>query len=76
MSIEQDAEKGQIYLGDTQEERVIVLDKRGHFLHQYRLSGNMLKQLESLDVTEEPHVLYLIAENRLYAAAIPEFTAQ
>jgi len=76
MSIEQDAEKGQIYLGDPQNERVIVLDKRGRFLHQYRLSGNMLKQLESLDVTEKPHVLYLIAENRLYAAAIPEFTAQ
>ena len=76
MSIERDAERGQIYLGDPQNERVIVLDKRGHFLHQYRLSGNTLKQLESLAINEEPHVLYLIAENRLYAAAIPEFTGQ
>jgi hypothetical protein len=76
MVIEREPEKGQIYLGDPQNERVIVLDKRGHFLHQYRLPGDMLKQLESLEVNEEPHVLYLIAKNRLYAAAIPEFTGQ
>jgi len=74
--IERDPEKGQIYLGDPQNERVIVLNKRGHFLHQYRLPGDMLNQLESLEVNAEPHVLYLIAGNRLYAAAIPEFTGQ
>lgn len=74
--VERDPEKGQIYLGDPQNERVIVLDKRGHFLHQYRLPGDMLKQLESLEVTAEPHVLYLIAGNRLYAAPIPEFTGR
>lgn len=73
MDIEPDPENGRIYLGDPQSERVVVLDKRGHFLQQYRLPGNTLKQLEALTLSLDPHVLYLIADNGLYAAPIPQF---
>jgi hypothetical protein len=73
MAMEDDPEEGRIYLGDPQQERIVVLDKRGHYLHQYRLSGKALRHLEILDVSEEPHVLYFVADNHLYAAPIPEF---
>jgi len=73
--VEPDADKGQVYLGDPQRERIIVLDKRGNFMHQFRLPGDALKQLEALAITEEPHVLYMIAANRLYIAPIPDFVA-
>ncbi|MDY0019047.1 MAG: hypothetical protein RBT47_03510 [Anaerolineae bacterium] len=74
MAVEPDPETGRIYLGDPQHERIFALDKKGHFLYQYRLPNEALKHLEVLAVNETPHVLYLIAENRLYAAPIPEST--
>ncbi len=73
--VEPDADAGQVYLGDPQRERIIVLNKRGNFMHQFRLPGDALKQLEALAITEEPHVLYMIAANRLYSAPIPDFVA-
>ena len=76
LAVEPQTDSGMIYLGDPRQERIVVLDKRGDFKHQFRLSGEALRQLEALAVTETPHVLYLIADNRLYAAPIPEFVAQ
>jgi hypothetical protein len=73
MVIEKSVETGRIYLGDPQKERIIVLDKRGHFLHQFRLPGEALQQLETLAIDEARHVLYLVTGNRLYAATLPEF---
>jgi hypothetical protein len=75
MVIEKSPETGRIYLGDPQKERIVVLDKRGHFLHQFRLPGEALQQLESLAIDEARHVLYLVTENRLYAASLPEFVS-
>lgn len=75
LAVEPETDQGMIYLGDPRQERIVVLDKRGEFKHQFRLSGEALKQLEALAITETPHVLYLIADNRLYAAAIPDFVA-
>lgn len=75
MAVEPEADLGMIYLGDPRQERIVVLDKRGEFKHQFRLSGEALRQLEALAVNETPHVLYLIADNRLYAAPIPDFVA-
>lgn len=73
MTVEPQADTGMLYLGDPRQERILVLDKRGEFKHQFRLSGEALKQLEALAVNQTPHVLYLIAGNRLYAAPIPDF---
>lgn len=75
LAVEPQADRGMIYLGDPRQERIVVLDKRGEFKHQFRLSGEALRQLEALAVNEMPHVLYLIADNRLYAAPIPDFVA-
>lgn len=76
LAIEPDPEKGLLYLGDSQRERIVVLNKRGEFMHQFRLPGEELQQLEALAVSESPHILYLIAANRLYAAPLPEFVTQ
>ncbi|MGC9395371.1 MAG: hypothetical protein ACP5J4_10990 [Anaerolineae bacterium] len=76
LAVESQTDSGMIYLGDPQQERIVVLDKRGDFKHQFRLSDEALKQLEALAVSETPHVLYLIADNRLYAAPIPDFVAR
>ncbi|MFP4394116.1 MAG: hypothetical protein ACLFTI_02540 [Anaerolineales bacterium] len=65
-----------IYLGDAQNERIIVLNKRGEFLHQFRLPGEELARLEAIAVSEQPPVLYILAKNQLYAAPIPEFVSQ
>ncbi len=73
LTVEPETEQGMLYLGDPRQERIVVLDKRGEFKHQFRLSSQALRQLEALAVNENPHVLYLIADNRLYAAPIPDF---
>ncbi len=73
MVIESDFEAGRIYLGDSHRERIVVLDKKGHFLHQFRLIGETLRQLEALAIDEERRILYLVAANRLYAARLPQF---
>ncbi len=73
-TLESDLEAGHIYLGDPQRGRIVVLDKRGNFQHQFQLSGTtLLRNLEALAVDERTSVLYFIAENRLYAAPIPDF---
>jgi hypothetical protein len=76
MAVEEETDRGAIYVGDAQNERIIVLNKRGEFLHQFRLPGEELKRLEAITVTEQPPVLYILAENQLYAAPIPEFVSQ
>lgn len=73
MYVEPDPETGRIYLGDRQSERIMVLDKGGNYLHQFRVREGQLRQLEVLVVTQEPRVLYMIAANGLYAATLPEF---
>jgi hypothetical protein len=62
-------------LGDAQHQRIVVLDKRGNFMHQFRLPGEELQRLEAIAVNETPHILYLIADNRLFAAPLPDFVA-
>lgn len=73
MDVGADVDEGLIYLAETQKERIIVLDKRGEFVRQYRLPKGELRQLESLTVNQDTQVIYLIAENRLYTAPIPNF---
>ncbi len=73
MAIEDDPDQGLVYLADTQRERIIVLNKRGDFMHQYRLPKGEFERIETLTVHERPHVLYLIANNQLHAAPLPTF---
>lgn len=73
LAVEPDPDDGLIYLGDPQRARILVLNKRGEFTHQFRFPGDELKQLEALAVSERPPVLYLIAANRLYVAPLPNF---
>jgi len=76
MDIDQTADTGYIYLADTQQERIVVLDKRGEYMRQYRLTEDELQRIESLTVDRATRVAYLIAENRLYAALLPSLEAQ
>lgn len=73
MYVEPHPETGRIYLGDRQSERIVVLDKNGRYLHQFRTREGQLRQLEALAVSQEPRVLYMIAANGVYAATLPEF---
>jgi len=75
MSIDPRADNGHIYLADTQQERIIALNERGDFMHQYRLPRGELQRIESLAVTTNPDVLYVVAENQLLAAPLPDFGA-
>lgn len=70
MAVEADPDEGLVYLGDAQRGRIVMLDKRGNFLHQFRLPGEELQQLEAITVSESPNVLYLITANRVYAAKL------
>ena len=73
MALESDPEKGAVYFGDSRLERIVVVNKRGSLKHQFRLPRGGLRQIEALAVSEDPHVLFVIAENRLYAAKLPAF---
>ncbi len=73
MAIESDPDEGLVYFGDSRLERIVVVDKRGNLKHQFRLPRGGLRQIEALAVSEEPHVLLFVAENRLYAAKLPDF---
>ena len=81
LAMESDPENGLLYLGDTRRERIVALNKSGEFIHQFRLPGNELQRIEALTVSvnldEEQNIqtriLYFIAENRLYAARLPDF---
>lgn len=73
IAIEPDPEEGLVYLAETQRERIIVLDKRGEFVRQYKLPKGELKRIEALALDGSASTLYLIAENRLFAAPLPTF---
>ncbi len=73
MTMERDPTEGRFYLVDPEQERIAVLDKHGHFLHQYRLEGEALRSTEAIAVGEEPYVLYLLMKDGLYAAPFPTF---
>ena len=76
MGIGPNVDDGLIYLAETQRERIIVLDKRGEFVRQYQLPKGELRRIESITVAQETQVIYLIAQNRLYAAPLPGFEVQ
>lgn len=64
---------GPIYLADPRQEFIVVLDRRGAFRHQFRLPGHLGRTLETLCVTPDGKQVYLVAENKLYLAPLPDF---
>ncbi|MEA3309545.1 MAG: hypothetical protein U9Q70_08560 [Chloroflexota bacterium] len=76
MSVDTTSTEGLIYLGDPQRESIVAFNKEGQFQHQFRVMDKVLRSLEALANSKEPNVLYLIADNQLYAAPLPSFTAQ
>jgi hypothetical protein len=71
ITAEPDGESGYVYLADPAQERIVVLDKQGNFVHQYRFPKGEIKHVESLTVSYTPRrVLYLIADNSLYTAPL------
>ncbi len=64
---------GEIYLADPRQELIVVLDRKGTFRHQFRLPGHMGRSLEALAVSPDGKTLYLVAENKLYQAPLPDF---
>lgn len=75
MAIEPAPDAGNIYLVDPEHESIVVVDKRGTYLHQFRLPKRDLRTLEALAVSMEPHILYFVAENQLFATPIPTFAS-
>jgi hypothetical protein len=81
LAVEPDAENGLLYLGDARRERIVALNKLGEFMHQFRLPGDELQRIEALTISlvydeeldMQTRLLYFIAENRLYAAPLPDF---
>lgn len=71
MAVDPDTESGYVYLADPVRERILVLDKQGVFVHQYRFPRGDIKRIEALTVSSDPRILYLIADNYLYSAPLP-----
>ena len=76
MSISNNTEEGLIYLGDPKHECIVAINKEGEFQHKFRVIDKTLRSLAAMTSSTEPDVLYLIANNHLYAAPLPNFTAQ
>ena len=70
-AVDPDADAGFLYLGDARNRQIVVLDKSGTVKYRYRAPGDELLHLEALAIGENPHVLYFVAGNRLYAAPLP-----
>ncbi len=71
MVVEGDQESGALYVADAGAERIVVLDKNGGFISQFRADQDLLNGLESLDIDEDNRVLYLSANGRLYSMPLP-----
>ncbi len=76
MTVERDPDNGLVYLADSQQQRIMVLNKRGQYVRQYRLPRGDLNRIEALAVSPTADTIYMIAENKLTAAPLPTFTAQ
>lgn len=64
---------GAVCLADARQELIVVLNRKGQFRHQFRLPGHMGRSLEALALAPDGKTVYLVAENKLYAAPLPDF---
>jgi hypothetical protein len=71
MTVQGGPDKGLVYLADSQQQRIMALNKRGQYVLQYRLPRGDLHRIEALAVGPESDIMYLIAENQLLVAPLP-----
>ncbi len=64
---------GAVFLADKKLELIVMLDRKGAAHHHFRLPGHLGRSLECLAPAPDGKTLYLVAENKLYAAPLPEF---
>jgi hypothetical protein len=68
---EGDAEQGALYLADAGAESIVALDKSGRFLYQIKAEPGLLADLEDLAIEKTSRTLYVLANDTLYAMALP-----
>jgi hypothetical protein len=62
---------GALYVADAGTRSIVVLTKGGEFIHQIRAEGDAFVNLEALAIEEDSRTLFVIANGRLYAMALP-----
>jgi hypothetical protein len=72
---EGDMTGGALYVADAATQSIIALTKGGEFLHQIRASDEAFANLEALAIDEDSRTLFVLANGRLYALALPSVPA-
>jgi len=74
---EGDVDGGALYVGDAETQSIVALTKDGRFLFQIQApfsepaGSEALAGIEALAIEEESRTLYVVAQGRLYALALP-----
>jgi hypothetical protein len=68
---EGDAASGALYVADAGAQSIVALTKTGAFIHQIQADGDALSNLEALAIEMDSRTLYVLANGRLYAVALP-----
>jgi hypothetical protein len=68
---EGDMESGALYVADADEQSIIALTKDGEFIHQIKADGDAFVNLEALAIEEDSRTLFILANGRLHALALP-----
>jgi hypothetical protein len=72
---EGDMTGGALYVADAHTRSIIALTKSGEFLHQIRADDEVFANLEALAIDEDSRTLFVLANGRLYALALPAVPA-
>jgi hypothetical protein len=68
---EGDTTSGALYVADADAQSIVALTKSGQFIHQFKVEGGALADLEALTIEPDSRTLYIMASGRLYALALP-----
>ena len=72
MTLEQ-AGDGYLYLADAGQERILVFDKSGNYVSQYRApEANLLRGLRSVFLDETTRVLFILTVSALHQHPLPQ----
>ncbi len=72
MTLEQ-AGDGYLYLADAGQERILVFDKNGNYVSQYRApEANLLRGLRSIFLDETTRVLFILTVSALHQHPLPQ----
>jgi hypothetical protein len=66
---------GALYVADAATQSIVALTKGGEFLHQIRADDEAFANLEALAIDEDSRTLFVLANGRLYALALPSVPA-